>query len=232
MRSVPPVSNVLLSGKNATDQTGNPGPTSVRAMLRLLRSMIATEPRMPAAATSAPSGETASEMIGDSMAATSISLVFSPGGDEIDTRRSAPAAAISPSGATATALSAAGSVTMTGDPRSRQRPDPHGRVITRAHQRFAVGSERDAVDVLRMAFEHARRAARERPQPDGAVPRCRRDAWCRPAKPRARRSARCGLRTLAPARARPASRSRRWPSSPPVASRPSFRIATAFTALS
>ena len=50
MRSVPPVSSVRLSGKNAADHTGSPGPTSVRASLRSRRSMIATEPRMPAAA--------------------------------------------------------------------------------------------------------------------------------------------------------------------------------------
>ena len=34
MRSAPPVSSVRLSGKNATDQTGSPGPTSVRSSLR------------------------------------------------------------------------------------------------------------------------------------------------------------------------------------------------------
>ncbi len=57
-RSAPPVSIVRLSGRNATDHTGRPGPTSVRASLRSLRSMTATEPRMPAAATSAPSADT------------------------------------------------------------------------------------------------------------------------------------------------------------------------------
>ena len=71
MRSVPPVSIVRLSGRNATDHTGRPGPTSVRASLRALRSITATEPRMPAAATSAPSGETLSEITGVGEACTS-----------------------------------------------------------------------------------------------------------------------------------------------------------------
>ena len=78
MRSVPPVSSVRLSGKNATDQTGRPGPTSVRASLRAARSTIATEPRMPAAATSLPSGETATAMIG--VGAASICALRSPRG--------------------------------------------------------------------------------------------------------------------------------------------------------
>ena len=71
MRSVPPVNSVRLSGKNATDHTGRPGPISVRASLCVLRSMIATEPRMPAAAISLPSGETATAMIGVGEACTS-----------------------------------------------------------------------------------------------------------------------------------------------------------------
>ena len=50
------MNNVRLSGKNATDQTGKPGPTNVCASLRLLRSITATEPRMPAAATRLPVG--------------------------------------------------------------------------------------------------------------------------------------------------------------------------------
>jgi len=62
---------VRLSGKNATDQTGDPGPTGVCSSLRALRSMIATEPRMPAAATSAPSREIASVITGVSEACTS-----------------------------------------------------------------------------------------------------------------------------------------------------------------
>ena len=71
MRSVPPVSSVLLSGKKATDQTGNPGPTSVRSIVRVLRSMIATDPRMPAAAIRAPSGDSESEMTGVSVISSS-----------------------------------------------------------------------------------------------------------------------------------------------------------------
>ena len=64
MLSAPPVSSVRLSGMNDTDHTGSPGPTSVRASARVLRSMIATDPPMLAAAASAPSGETASEITG------------------------------------------------------------------------------------------------------------------------------------------------------------------------
>ncbi len=71
VRSAPPVNSVRLSGKNATDHTGSPGPTSVRESLRALRSITATEPRMPAAATSLPSGEIASAMIGVAEACSS-----------------------------------------------------------------------------------------------------------------------------------------------------------------
>ena len=39
IRSAPPVSKVRLSGKNVTDHTGSPGPTSVCASVRVLRSM-------------------------------------------------------------------------------------------------------------------------------------------------------------------------------------------------
>ena len=48
------MSSVRLSGKKAADHTGSPGPTKVRATLRAARSMIATEPRMLAAAMQAP----------------------------------------------------------------------------------------------------------------------------------------------------------------------------------
>ena len=52
-----------------------------------------------------------------------------------------------------------------------ERPDAQRQVVGRADQRLAVRRERHAVDVLLMAFQHARLAAGERPQPDGAVPR-------------------------------------------------------------
>ena len=71
MLSAPPVSSVRLSGRNATDHTGSPGPTSVRARSRVLRSITATEPPIPAAANHAPSGEIASEITGRGPAATS-----------------------------------------------------------------------------------------------------------------------------------------------------------------
>ena len=97
MRSVPPVKSVRLSGKNATDQTGRPGPTSVRASLRAARSTIATEPRMPAAAISVPSRETATAMIGVWPASISplqlaarreeIDLAVGAGGGDLAVRR-------------------------------------------------------------------------------------------------------------------------------------------------
>ena len=119
MRSVPPVSRVRLSGTNATDHTGSPGPTSVRASLRLARSITATEPRMPAAATSAPSRESASAINGVGEACTCRSRGPPHRGNT--PRRSRAAATISPSGATATAESGAGSVTMVaGAPSSGQ----------------------------------------------------------------------------------------------------------------
>src|SRR6185295_16520110 len=107
MRSVPPVSIVRLSGKNATDHTGRPGPTRVRASLRVLRSITATEPRMPAAATNAPSRETANAITGVGEACTS---AFTwPAASRKYTMPFAPAATISPSLATATAESGVGS---------------------------------------------------------------------------------------------------------------------------
>ncbi len=51
-------------GVNATDHTGRPGPISVRATMRDLRSIIATEPRIPAAACGALSGDTAGAITG------------------------------------------------------------------------------------------------------------------------------------------------------------------------
>ena len=54
-----------------TDHTGKPGPTSVCASLRVLRSITATEPRIPAAATRLPSGEMATAIIGVGEASTS-----------------------------------------------------------------------------------------------------------------------------------------------------------------
>ena len=74
---------------------------------------------MPAAATSVPSGEMASAMIGVAEASTSARM--SPCGDRKYTLPLAPAATISPSGATATVLSGVGSVrTVSGPPLSGQ----------------------------------------------------------------------------------------------------------------
>ena len=78
--------------------------------------MIATEPRMPAAAISAPSPDTASVTIG--VWPLSISPRGSPAGEKKNTRPSAPPATISPSRATATALSGVGRVTTVGAPPS------------------------------------------------------------------------------------------------------------------
>ena len=54
-----------------------------------------------------------------------------------------------------------------------EAPDAQRGVVAGAHQFAAVGREGDAVDVLAVAFQHARRAAIERPQADAVVPRCR-----------------------------------------------------------
>ena len=78
MLSAPPVSKVRLSGRNATDHTGNPGPISVRARARALRSITATDPPMPAAASSAPSGEIAIEITGFGPAAISPAAAPAP----------------------------------------------------------------------------------------------------------------------------------------------------------
>ena len=74
--------------------------------------MIATEPRMPAAATSAPSPDAATVTIG--VWPLSISPRSSPEGEKKNTRPSAPPATISPSRAIATELSGVGSVTAVG----------------------------------------------------------------------------------------------------------------------
>src|SRR6266404_2367804 len=116
MLSAPPVSSVRLSGRNAADQTGSPGPTSVRAKPRVLRLITATDPPMLAAATSAPSGEIAIEITGLGPAATSPARA--PPGDRKYTLPSAPPVAISPSPPTATALSGTGIATTRGDAES------------------------------------------------------------------------------------------------------------------
>src|SRR6202163_3523899 len=112
MLSAPPVSSVRLSGRNAADQTGSPGPTSVRARPRVSRSITATDPPMLAAATSAPSGEIAIEITGLGPATTS------PAPAPTAVRKynlpSAPPTAISPSPPTATALSGVGIAIMVG----------------------------------------------------------------------------------------------------------------------
>src|SRR5260221_7407519 len=94
MLAAPPVSRVRLSGRNATDQTGSPGPTSVFARPRVLRSITATDPPMLAAATHAPSGEIAIEIIGFGPAATSPATA--PAAVRKQTLPSAPPTAISP----------------------------------------------------------------------------------------------------------------------------------------
>src|SRR4029077_15616899 len=120
MRSAPPVSSIRLSGKNATDQTGMPGPTRVRARLRVLRWMMATEPRMVVAATRSPLPDIARESIGVGDASTAPRVL--PAGERKYASPSPPAVTISPSGATATALSGETSVATNGasDPCSGQ----------------------------------------------------------------------------------------------------------------
>src|SRR6185437_4470053 len=105
-----PVNSVRLSGKNATDHTGRPGPTKVCVTVRVARATIATEPRIPAAATRVPSGDIASAItgVGDACRLPSTS----PAGDRKYNFPSAPPVTISPSRATATAFNGDGSVTM------------------------------------------------------------------------------------------------------------------------
>ncbi len=170
MRSVPPVNNVRLSGKKATDHTGRPGPISVRTSLRALRSITATEPRMPAAA---------------------IELAVARDGELDDRRRRGFDLAAHFAGGREEehlAAGAGGGDLAVGRDRHRvQRarqiahddaaavdlPDAQGGVIAGADHLLAVGREGDAVDVLRIAFEHARRAAGKRPQPHAVIPRGR-----------------------------------------------------------
>ena len=63
-----------------------------------------------------------------------------------------------------------------------KRPDAQRQIVSRADDRFAVRRERDAVDVLRMPFEHARRAARRAARAARCGPTRRKRASRRPAK--------------------------------------------------
>src|SRR6185503_10847282 len=83
---------------------------------RAPRSMMATEPRMPAAAISVPSPDTA--MVTIVFCPLSISPRGTPSRDKKNTRPSAPPTTISPSPVTATALSGVGRVATSGAPPS------------------------------------------------------------------------------------------------------------------
>ena len=113
-----------------------------------------------------------------------------------------------------------------------ERPDAQRQVIRGAHHRLAVRRERDAVDVLRVPFEHARLAAAERPEPHRVIPGRRREprAVGRNRERHDRRRVpfqhRVGLRAC------PRVQIAMRPSSPAVTARPSRSSATAFTASS
>ena len=168
--SAPPVSSVRCRERTRPTRPAGPGPTSVlRELARLAvddRDRAANAGRRDQRAV----GDIASAMIGVGAACNLADLTCR--GDRKYTLPSAPAVTISPSAATATALSGEGSVT-TSAAVAAERPDAHGHIVAGAHQRRAVRRERDAVDVLLVAFEHARRAARERPQPHRVIPRRR-----------------------------------------------------------
>ncbi len=192
MRSVPPVSSVRLSGKNATDHTGRPGPTSVRSTIA--RGAIDDRDR---AANAGGGDELAVGRHGHgddrhgadldlapelAVRCQEIDLAVGAGGDDlaigrnrhrVERRRQRDD------------LGRA----------ARERPDAQRRVVARAHDRLAVGRERDAVHILLVAFEHARR---RRPRAATAArcdPTTPRRASRHPAKPRAPRPAPCGLRS-------------------------------------
>jgi hypothetical protein len=104
-----------------------------------------------------------------------------------------------------------------------QQPDPDALIVADADQCAAVGSERDAIDVLGLALEHAaacRRRAATAARSDPTMPkpgwRCRTTAQVPPARRRARscRESRSSMR----------------PSAPAVAAQPSRSSATALTA--
>ncbi|MGX1330224.1 hypothetical protein AB7M56_004723 [Bradyrhizobium elkanii] len=96
-----------------------PAPASVRSTLRALRSTIATEPSIAAAAIKAPSCATAKATIGVVPAMTSPLALPSA-----VIMRSLPSAApvtISPSGEMATAFSGSGTVTTSALPSGRRQ---------------------------------------------------------------------------------------------------------------
>ena len=155
-RSLPPVRSSPPPGRKPSDHTGRPGPTSVNAVVAEARSTIATAPPMVAAAMRPPSGESASAMIGVGPISTSARGL--PSAVRMRSPPSAPPATISPSGATATALSGAAGR------RPSDRPRRTGRCAAwrrSQRSRAAVRKEGDGVDVALMAVEHPRRPSPE-----------------------------------------------------------------------
>ncbi len=193
-RSVPPVSSVRLSGRNAADQHGQPRPDQ-RALerARCSRSMMATAPRMPAAATSLPSPETASAMIGMPPPRPR-RPARPPARGSRPCRRRRRQRSRRPR-ATATALSGVGRVTTMGEASPDSGQMRSVGIVAGRDEAAAVGREGDAVDVLLMAFEHARRPAGKRPHARGVIPDWRTRASPRRAKRQARRPAPCGPRS-------------------------------------
>ena len=165
---MPPVRSVRPSGKKATDQTGSPGPH--QGAFELARGALDDRDRAtdagggdPPAVGGAchgndrrrPRRDLADENAGSR---DQIDLAVGAGGDDlavrgdrdrIERRRH-----------------------RDGDGRSLavQRCDAQRRVVAGADERAAIRREGDAIDVLPVAGEHARRTAGERPQPRRAIP--------------------------------------------------------------
>src|SRR4051794_26376119 len=119
MRSPPPVNSSDPSGRKASDHTGRPGPTRLNRTRPVARSMMAADPAIEAAAIVWPSGESASAMMG--LGPVSMRARIAPVRSRMRTAPSAPAAAISPSGAATTPFSGVESVTTVGGPSRGQR---------------------------------------------------------------------------------------------------------------
>jgi hypothetical protein len=111
--------------------------------------MMATEPRIPAAAISLPSRDNATAMIGAS--GEHVDLPVGTGGDDLAVGRNGNR--VERRRQRCNDRSAA-----TGKRRDAQR-----RVVTRGNEPAAVGCECNAVDALCMALNQPRRAAGERP---------------------------------------------------------------------
>ncbi len=119
----------------------------------------------------------------------------------------APAATISPSRRDRDRAQAASAASRSSARDAVERPDAQRQIVRRAHHRLAVRRERDAVDVLRVALEHARRCRRASGQSRTVLSHAA-EASVAPSRRNRERHDRRGVPFAAPCRAAACPRSR------------------------